>query len=67
LSSGFSFYAMRNGAMLGGIDETSVPHDLKALPQIAIDFLGDSAPAASNSSPVRCQQCAQKKQTERVA
>ena len=39
LSSGFSWYAMRNGAMLGGVDDTTVLHDLQALPRISIGFL----------------------------
>ena len=39
LASAFSWYAMRRGAMLGGIDQTTLPHDLKALPGIAISFL----------------------------
>lgn len=39
LSSGFSWYAMRNGAMLGGVDDTTVLHDLHALPRISIGFL----------------------------
>jgi len=38
LSSGFSWYAMRHGAMLGGTDETTVLHDLKVLPQITVGF-----------------------------
>ena len=39
LSSSFSWYAMRHGAMLGGVDETSIPDDFKALPRIAMGFL----------------------------
>jgi hypothetical protein len=39
LSSGFSWYAMRHGAMLGGVDDTTISHDLKALPSIALKFL----------------------------
>jgi hypothetical protein len=39
LSSGFSWYAMRHGAMLGGVDDTTIPHDLKALPAIGMGFV----------------------------
>jgi hypothetical protein len=39
VSSGFSWFAMRKGAMLGGVDDTTVMHDMKALPAIAVDFL----------------------------
>jgi hypothetical protein len=39
LSSGFSWYAMRHGAMLGGVDDTSIRHDLKALPAIGLGFV----------------------------
>ena len=39
LSSGFSWYAMRHGAMLGGVDDTTIQHDLKSLPGIALSFL----------------------------
>jgi drug/metabolite transporter (DMT)-like permease len=39
LASAFSWYAMRHGAMLGGVDETPVLQDLKVLPGIAVDFL----------------------------
>jgi drug/metabolite transporter (DMT)-like permease len=38
-ASAFTWYAMRNGAMLGGIDETSVLEDLKRLPRVSLDFL----------------------------
>jgi hypothetical protein len=38
VASAFSWYAMRQGAMLGGIDETTVGHDLKSLPGITLDF-----------------------------
>jgi hypothetical protein len=38
-ASAFSWYAMRQGAMLGGIDETTVGHDLTSLPGITLDFL----------------------------
>lgn len=39
LASAFTWYAMRHGAMLGGVDQTTVPHDIKALPRISLDFL----------------------------
>jgi hypothetical protein len=39
VSAAFSWYAMRHGAMLGGSEETTVPHDLEALPKILIEFL----------------------------
>ena len=39
VASAFSWYAMRQGAMLGGNDETSVVHDLRALPAIVFGFL----------------------------
>ena len=39
ISSGFSWFAMRKGAMLGGVDDTTVMHDMKALPAISIAFL----------------------------
>ena len=39
VASAFSWYAMRQGAMLGGNDETTVGHDLQALPGIVLGFL----------------------------
>ena len=39
VSAAFSWYAMRNGAMLGGTDETTVLHDMEALPKILLRFL----------------------------
>jgi hypothetical protein len=39
VASAFGWYAMRQGAMLGGIDETTVWHDLTSLPVITLDFL----------------------------
>lgn len=39
VSAAFSWYAMRHGAMLGGSDETTVHHDLEALPKILLSFL----------------------------
>jgi hypothetical protein len=39
LASAFTWYAMRQGAMLGGVDETTVGHDLAALPGITLSFL----------------------------
>jgi hypothetical protein len=39
LASAFSWYAMRQGAMLGGIDQTTITHDLSVLPGIAFGVL----------------------------
>ena len=39
IAAAYSWYAMRRGAMLGGIDETTVGHDIKSLPCISLDFL----------------------------
>ena len=39
VASAFSWYAMRHGAMLGGIDQTTLGHDMKSLPGIALSFL----------------------------
>ena len=39
ISAAFSWYAMRHGAMLGGIDQTSVGHDLRCMPGISLDFV----------------------------
>ncbi|WP_232298998.1 hypothetical protein [Granulicella tundricola] len=39
VSAAFSWYAMRHGAMLGGTDETTVFHDLEALPKILLNFV----------------------------
>ncbi len=39
VASAFTWYAMRHGAMLGGVDQTSVAHDLKSLPGISLDFV----------------------------
>jgi hypothetical protein len=38
VASSFSWYAMRQGAMLGGVDQTTVGHDLTSLPGITLDF-----------------------------
>ena len=38
-AAGYTWYAMRQGAMLGGIEQTTVTHDLRALPRITLDFL----------------------------
>ncbi len=38
VASAFSWYAMRQGAMLGGNDETTVGHDLHVLPGIVLGF-----------------------------
>ena len=39
LAAAYTWYAMRHGAMLGGIDETTVRHDLRSLPRISFDFV----------------------------
>jgi len=39
VSAAFSWYAMRHGAMLGGSDETTILHDIGALPKILLGFL----------------------------
>jgi hypothetical protein len=39
IAAAFTWYAMRHGAMLGGVDETTVRHDLQALPSITLNFL----------------------------
>lgn len=38
-ASSFTWFAMRQGAMLGGVDETPVWQDMKALPRISLDYL----------------------------
>ena len=38
-AAAYTWFAMRRGALLGGIDQTSVSHDLRALPRITLDFL----------------------------
>ncbi len=38
-SSLFSWYAMREGAMLGGADATSIRNDIRSLPGISLQFL----------------------------
>jgi hypothetical protein len=38
LSSAFSWYAMRHGALLGGTDSTSLAHDVRSLPGIMWNF-----------------------------
>ena len=39
LAAAYTWYAMRHGAMLGGVEETTVRHDLHALPGLTLDFL----------------------------
>ena len=39
VASAFTWYAMRHGAMLGGVDQTTIGHDMTALPGILLDFL----------------------------
>jgi hypothetical protein len=38
VSSAFSWYAMRHGALLGGTDSTSLVHDILSLPGITVSF-----------------------------
>jgi hypothetical protein len=37
-AASYTWYAMRHGAMLGGVEQTSVSHDLRVLPRISMDF-----------------------------
>ena len=37
-SAAYTWYAMRHGAMLGGVEQTAVSHDLRVLPRISLDF-----------------------------
>jgi len=39
IASSFSWYAMKNGALLGGADQTTLEHDLKSLPKITLNYL----------------------------
>ncbi len=39
ICSAFTWYAMRQGAMLGGIDQTTIRHDFRAFPGIMLGFL----------------------------
>lgn len=39
LASAFSWYAMRQGAMLGGTDQTTLRHDMVMLPKVIFRFL----------------------------
>lgn len=39
VAAAYTWYAMRHGAMLGGVDETTVRHDMTALPRVSLDFL----------------------------
>jgi hypothetical protein len=39
VASSFSWYAMRNGALLGGDAETSLAHDMRHLPRIVLGYL----------------------------
>jgi hypothetical protein len=38
VSAAFSWYAMRHGAMMGGSDETTILHDIEAMPKIILGF-----------------------------
>lgn len=37
-AAAYTWYAMRHGAMLGGVEQTTVSHDLRVLPRISVDF-----------------------------
>ena len=39
VAAAFTWFAMRRGALLGGVDETTVGDDLRALPGISVDFV----------------------------
>ncbi len=39
VAAAYTWYAMRQGALLGGVAQTSVSHDLRALPRVTLDFL----------------------------
>ncbi len=39
LAAAYTWYAMRRGAMLGGVDQTTVKQDLQALPRLTLDFV----------------------------
>ena len=39
IAAAFSWYAMRQGIMLGGTDQTSLGHDLRTLPGVFLGFL----------------------------
>jgi hypothetical protein len=39
LAAAYTWYAMRRGAMLGGVDQTTVSHDLRALPHLTLEFV----------------------------
>ena len=39
VAAAFTWFAMRQGILLGGDDETTVRHDINALPRVLLDFL----------------------------
>ena len=39
IASGFTWYAMRRGALLMNVGEDSLTHDVKTLPRIILDFV----------------------------
>lgn len=45
-TAAFTWFAMRQGALLGGVDETTVGHDVKALPGITWKLVLCVAPSA---------------------
>ncbi len=39
IAGSYSWYAMKNGALLGGADQTTIEHDIKTLPKITLSYL----------------------------
>jgi hypothetical protein len=39
IAAAYTWYAMRHGALLGGIHSTSLRHDLQSLPSITLGFI----------------------------
>ena len=39
LAAAYTWYAMRQGALLGGVDQTSMRDDLRAMPRVTLDFV----------------------------
>ena len=48
-SAAFSWYAMRHGTMLGGRDRSTLTHDTRCLPAIALNFVLTGPRACSDS------------------
>ncbi len=55
-ASAFTWYAMRHGVMLGGVDETPVRQDIKALPGISLNFLLAGPRLLRNMFPPRSRE-----------